>query len=295
MKNIIKIGFILILTVIIGIAVHLFYLHSLKPTESFTEDNYLKSVTNKTALIIVADDDDATLFSGTTSILAANGWDVSFMCFYTDLYKPEVNPIRRQEMQNIQEIQGLKNLELIDFTIRRRLDTIEKPWLPIPYDKFSENFEIDSLRMYISQAIEKYKPTVVFTLDDVIGFYGNPAHVLVSQTIINICKEHKKSVNFPVERVYQCVWPYSQAEKIMKKVPTYDKGKKIYQCDGMPVPDVEIDISSYGSTKKKVLVAHASQHNNIKRFIKYYHYYPGWLYFRIFDKEYFKVFRTDQP
>ena len=288
MKKSIKIVSIIVISAIVGIALHIYYLYSLSPSENFPEDTYLKSVTNKTALILVAHDDDATLFSGTTSMLAANGWDVSLMCYYTEFWEPEVNPIRKQEMKNIKEIQGLKNLELIDFTIRRRLDTIEKPWLPIPYDKFSENFEIDSLRMHISQAIEKYKPTVVFTLDDVIGFYGHPEHVLVGQTVVNICREYKDSTDFSVKKVYQCVWPFSQTEKIMKKIPTYGKGKKIYQCDGMPVPDVEIDISSYGSTKKNVLDAHVSQYNNIARYVKYYHYYPGWFYFRIFDKEYFK-------
>jgi len=293
MKKLIKYGIGLALTAIIGIGAHIFYLYSLRPTEKFPEDTYLKSVTKKTALIIVAHDDDATLFSGTTSMLAATGWDISFVCFYTDLYKPEVNPIRKQEMQNIQEIEGLKNLELIDFRLRRRLDTVKKGYLPIPYDEFSENFEIDSLRMYIFQAIEKYQPTIVFTLDDVIGFYGNPEHVLVSQTVVNICREYKDSTDFSVKRIYQCVWPYSQAEKIMKNIPTYHKGKKIYVCDGMPAPDVEIDISSFGSTKKKVLAAHASQHNNIKRYIKYYHYYPAWLYFSIFNKEYYKVTSVD--
>lgn len=289
MKNFKKIGIVIIITAIIGVAAHIFYLHSIRPTENFPEDTYLKTVTNKKALIVVAHDDDATLFSGTTSMLAAIGWDISFVCFYTDLYKPEVNPIRYKEMQNIQEIQGLKNLELIDLRLRRSMDTIDKPWLPIPYHEFSENFEIDSLRFFILQAIEKYQPTVVFTLDDVIGFYGNPEHVLVSQTVVNICREYKDSLEFPVKRIYQCVWPFSQAEKVMKKIPTYHIGKKIYGCDGMPAPDVEIEISSFGSTKKKVLAAHVSQHNSIKRYIKCYHCYPAWLYFRIFNKEYFRI------
>ena len=252
MKKLIKYVIGLALTVIIGIALHISYLYSLRPTENYPEDTYLKSVNKKKALIIVAHDDDATLFSGTTSMLAATGWDVSFVCFYTDLYKPEVNPIRREEMENIQEIEGLTNIELIDLRLRRSMDTIEKPWLPIPYDEFPDNFEIDSLRTYILKAIEKYQPIVVFTLDDVIGFYGHPEHVLVSKTIVNICTEYKDSTDFSVKRIYQCVWPYSQAEKIMKNIPTYHRGKEIYVCEGMPAPDVEIEISLFGSTKKKV-------------------------------------------
>lgn len=293
MKKIIKIGVILIFTIIIVIVAHFFHLHSLRPSENFQEDTFLKSVTKKTALIIVAHDDDATLFSGTTSLLAANDWNISFECFYTNLYKPEINPIRKQEMINIKEIEGFKNLELIDFTVRRCLDTIKTPWLPIPYDEFSENFKIDSLSMFILQAIEKYQPTVIFTLDDLIGFYGHPEHVIVGQTVVNICREYKDSLNFPVKKIYQSVWPRSQAEKIMKNIPTYHKGKNIYKCEGMPTPDVEIDISSFGSTKKKVLKAHTSQHRSIKRYFKYYHFYPAWIYFKIFNKEFFKVVSVD--
>lgn len=294
MKKLKKIGTGLVLAVIIGIVANIIYLYSLRPTEDYPEDNYLNSVNNKTALIVVAHDDDATLFSGTTSMLADKGWDVSFMCFFTDLYKPEVNPIRKQEMKNIQKIQALKNLELIDLRLRRSMDTIQKPWLPIPYNELSENFEIDSLRMYILQAIQKYQPTVIFTLDDVIGFYGHPEHVLVGRTVANICKEYKDSTNFSVKKIYQCVWPFSRTEKIMKKIPTYGKGKKIYQCTGMPVPDVEIDISSYGSVKKKVLAAHVSQQGSIRRYMKYYRYYPGRIYFSIYDKEYFKMISVDK-
>ena len=83
-------------------------------------------------------------------------------------------------------------------------------------------------------------------------------------------------------------------EKIMKNIPTYHKGKKIYVCDGMPAPDVEIDISSFASTKKEVFLAHASQHRNIERYYSFYQYYPGWLYFGIFNKEYFRIINIDE-
>ena len=114
MKKIIKIGVIIILIGICTVAAHIIYLFTLTPEEKYSEDTYLRSEKKKTALIIVAHDDDAVIFSGTTSLLAANGWDISFMCFYTDLWKPEDNPKRRKlEMEKVLEIEGLKNLELI--------------------------------------------------------------------------------------------------------------------------------------------------------------------------------------
>ena len=293
MKQIKKFGIAIILIGICAVAAHIIYLFTLTPKDKYPEDTYLKTEQKKSALIIVAHDDDAAPFSGTTSLLAANGWDISFLCFYTDYWRPEDNPTRKLEMKNIAEIQGLKNIELIDFTITNRLDTMEKPWMPIPYNKFPDYFKIDSLKMYIQDAINKYKPNVIFTLDSDIGFYGHPEHVLVAQTVVDVCSSYKDTLGFSVRKIYQYVWPKSQAEKIMGNSDVYSEGKRIYGCDGMPSPDVQINISLFSKTKKRVFLAHASQHRNLKKFFPYYHYYPGWLYFGIFNKEYFRIINID--
>jgi hypothetical protein len=164
MKKIRIIGISIILIGICAVSAHIIYLYTLRTNEKYLQDTYLKNVQNKTALIIVAHDDDAAPLSGTTSLIAANGWDISFMCFYTNLYRPEEKPIRKLEMKKAAEIQGFKNLELIDFTLRNCLDTVKQPWIPIPYEKFTDNFKIDSLKLYILNAIQRYHPSVIFSL-----------------------------------------------------------------------------------------------------------------------------------
>ena len=148
--------------------------------------------------------------------------------------------------------------------------------------------------MYVLKAIKKYNPSVIFTLDNEIGFYGNPEHVLVGQVAVEICSLYKDSSNFSVKKIYHGVFPYSQAEKIMGKGKVYTEGKKIYRCNGMPTPDVQINISSFTTIKKKIFLAHASQHRNLKKFYPFYHYYPGWLYFGIFNKEYFRIISFEE-
>ncbi len=293
MKKIRIIGISIISIGICAVAAHIIYLYTLKPNEKYPQDSYLRNEQNKTALIIVAHDDDAAPFSGTTSQLAANDWVISFMCFYTDYWRPEENPIRKLEMKEVAEIQGIKNLELIDFTLRNHMDTVKQPWMPIAYDKFIDDFKTDSLKMYILNAIQRYHPSVIFTLDNVIGAYGHPEHVLVSQSIMEVCSLYKDSTDFTVKKIYQSVLPASQAEKILGKMDVYSEGKRIYGCDSIPAPDVQINISSYETTKKKVFLAHKSQHRNLKKFIPYYHYYPGWLYFGIYNKEYFRIINID--
>jgi hypothetical protein len=40
--------------------------------------------------------------------------------------------------------------------------------------------------------------------------------------------------------------------------------------------------------KKQVMLTYASQERNLKKIWPYYEVYPHWLYFKIFDKEYFR-------
>lgn len=283
---------IIAVLILIGIAVCIFlgqivYLFTLTPKEHYPNDTYLQNEQNKTALVVVAHDDDAGLFSGTTSLLAANGWSVNFLCFYTTLHRPEDNPIRKLEMHQIAKIQGLDNLDLRDFSIAR--DKSKIIYMPIPYEEFPEYYKIDSLSKIINESITKFSPSIIFTLDNVIGYYGHPEHVLVGQVVEEICKSNKDSTDFPVNKIYQVVYPPSMAEKFMSKKGTYQSGKEIYNCVGMPEPDIQIDISNFATKKKRVLLAHASQHRNIKKYVPYYRIIPGWIYWRIFKYEYFKI------
>jgi len=95
MEQIQRIGIAIILIGICTVAIYIIYLFVLTPKEKYPKDTYLKYQQKRSALIIIAHDDDAATFSVTTSLLAANGWDISFMCFYNDFCKPEKNPIRK--------------------------------------------------------------------------------------------------------------------------------------------------------------------------------------------------------
>ena len=113
----------------------------------------------------------------------------------------------------------------------------------------------------------------------------------MSKVVKEICLLFKDSLDFSVKKVYQNVLPESQSEKIIGDWSSFIEGKKIYNCNGIPRPDVQINISSCAMIKKKVFLAHASQYRNLKKFYPYYNYYPGWLYFRILNKnnEYFRI------
>ena len=298
MTRLFKFLIAVIITAAICISLHLYYLSTLAATENYPEDSYLETAPNKTALIIVAHDDDMVGSSGTISMLCQAGWKVREMCFYQQgglyLEKNRIkNPVRKKSLEQVAKIQGMWGIDPVDLNFRNDMNT-EKPYMPMPYSKFPENYKIDSLNTIIGNYIEQYKPTVIFSLDNIIGGYGNPDHVLIGQLVVNYCREHKHDAGFTVKKIYQPVFAPSLAERVLRKLPVYIEAKKVYQCDGMPLPDVQINIYPYASQKKEAMVAYTTEQNSLRKFWPYYHWYPSWIYFRIFDRDFFKVIDVDK-
>ena len=288
-----KVIIIAIGLVFLSIAVHLGYLHSLSANEKYPGDEYLLNATDKSALIIVAHDDDMAGSSGTMSLLCRNGWKIREMCFYQQggLYREKdslKNPIRKKSLAEVAQIQGLQGTDPVDFNFRNDMET-EKSYMPMPYSQFHSNYKLDSLRSIISKYIHEYKPSVIFTLDDLMGGYGHPDHVLISQLIVEYCRMHKNDSGFTVRKIYQPVFPPSLAERVLGKMPVYNEARKVYQCSGMPLPDVQVDITEYARQKKQTMLAYTTEQNSLTKIWPYYNWYPSWLYFRIFDRDFFRV------
>ena len=275
------------MVVIIAVSAHLYWLTRLNDSEVFPRDTYLDSETNKTALIIVAHDDDAIGCAGTVSELTKKGWKVHFLTFYGN-WRKEDNALRKKEVEQVANIQQLSSVDLIDFPIQKT-DTVREPWMPIPYAAMTDYMQVDSIKIIIAEAIKKYKPSVVFTLDNVIGGYGHPEHVCVSQSVIDVCKEMKIGGLSSVNKIYQAVFTKTLNENILKDNPAFIAAKNVYQVDGSPIPDVEVNIYNSSKEKKEVMLAYHSQKRNLKKIWPFYHVYPHWLYFKIFDKEYFRI------
>jgi LmbE family N-acetylglucosaminyl deacetylase len=270
------------------------YLISISAKEDYAEDTYLDKESNKVALIIVAHDDDAVSCAGTISKLCKSGWALRELCFYQEsgLYRKKdsiKNPKRKLSLANAARIQGLAGVESIDLNIRTKLDTTKAAYMPIPYDQFPVYFQTDTLYELITAFIEKYRPSVIFTLDDVMGGYGHPEHILVSQLILKYCRNNKSNAGFSVKKIYQPVFPPSLSESILAGNMTYESAKKIYRIPGMPLPDVQVNIYGTSVQKKEAMRAYITEQNSLKRIWPYYQYYPAKLYFKIFNREFFRV------
>jgi hypothetical protein len=122
---------------------------------------------------------------------------------------------------------------------------------------------------------------------------------------------------FPVKMIYQSVYPESQTEGVMVKYhklhyfrnfwwirrliknrgfdeSIYTKAKNIYNCDGMPAPDIQFRIDTLSVHKRRFNDSWApSEKRIIKRFIPFCYRYPHWVYYKMFNYEYFRSIRLE--
>lgn len=267
-------------------------LQTFAPIENYEDDVFLDTVKNKRALVIVAHDDDDCGMSGTIAKLTLAGWQIKSFSFEShNSSKTGKNPT---------EIICLGNeLILNDGDYRKGLDTMSNPYLPIPYEQIDGQFYTSKIKPVLIRKINEYNPSVIFSLDNEKGGYGHPEHVYISQLVKDLFDE--KKIN--VQRIYQGVLTNWMEQKIMdewldKKIKKWGFqnvstiANEVYQIDGMPEPNVQINISEVAKTKMEYLRAYDEVvKKNIRKFIPYYEKIEPETYFTIFDREFFRVLK----
>lgn len=290
MRKFITWAFVLLFIAILS---HFFYLRTKAPKESYPDDTWLSRVENKKALIIVAHDDDAISCAGTITQLCKKGWNIKELCFYNkvnDQKKLARNAQRQIDIQKVKKIEGLSSFEFVTLPFRNLelLSTLE--YMPITKDEFDKQYNKNSLLFYIRRLIDDHKPSVIFTLDNQLGGYGHPDHKLVSQLVYDECMRRAKDSSFSVKFIYQGVFTPSMNENIVNGLPVYQAALKTYGQTN-PLPDVQVNITSVGAEKKNILKAYTTEQNSLKKFWPYYQFYPASIYFRLFNREFFKTIK----
>ena len=119
---------------------------------------------------------------------------------------------------------------------------------------------------------------------------------LIIQLVLDLFKEGKISVQW----IYQSViTKHMEAEidKWMKpKMEKWGypqagpKANEIYGIEGMPEPDVQINITEQAETKMTYLRTYPENvRKNLRKFIPYYEEFDAEPYFSLFDREFFRI------
>ncbi len=258
-------------------------------TETYPADTYLDTIANKKALIIVAHDDDDCMMSGTIAKLTANGWTIKQLSF-------EVHNTPGENRNAAHIICEGSEKILEDGLYRPGMDTMKYPYMPIPYEEIEKQFLHEKVAAALITRVNEFNPSVLFTLDNIKGGYGHPDHVFISQLVLDLFKEDKINAQL----IYQgVITRHMEAEIDRWQKPKMEKwgypqpgpaADKLYGIDGIPEPDVQINITAQAETKMTYLRTYPENvRKNFRKYIPYYEEFDAKLYFSIFDREFFRI------
>lgn len=229
----------------------------------------------KRAMAIWAHPDDEVTSAGTFAAMTRGGADLTLVYLTageaardTGYSRAELAQVRRREAQAAGDLLGASQVVVLDFPdggLTRTDPTI--------------------VRAAIADLIERHAPDVVISFDEKVGFYGHPDHVMTGRWVREVVESGAPSVR----RLYQATLPNALVQLALKLVAAF---RDHYPKDpeaGLPAPTVAVKIAGQAAVKRRLLDVHASQAKIIADVQPYYDKAPAWLYYRLFDREYFAL------
>jgi N-acetylglucosamine malate deacetylase 2 len=230
-------------------------------------------------LAIFAHPDDEIMIAGTYHKLNKEKNVTSVLATFTRgeagstgglVPKEKLAETRTKELEKSAKILNIDHLEVYDYPDSGLVST-----------------DPESIKETIRKLIKKYEPTTVITYDDVVGLYGHPDHVVMSKLTKEVVTEEMQKENTPVKRLYFATLPQPMIDLALKLSPTF---KERYPRDkGLPEPTIAYPMASEASARKQVLLAHKTQWQTVASVQPYHEKVPSWIYYRIFDREYFHL------
>ena len=223
-------------------------------------------------LYVVAHPDDEVLMSGTLSLLKRK-YRLPVKGLYLthgedgptfDLVpKSGLLERRTQELSRVNELLRLDEMTVCDYP-----------------DRYLAQQDFDVVCETVRREAEAFAPTYVFTFDESIGMYGHTDHVTAGRAAVRVAKTLAG-----VKGVFQMTLPGGMLTLALKLSRTFRE--RYDPARGLPKPNVAANIYRWRNTRFAVTRAHETQTAVMRELQPYYEKLPRWLYYAIFDREYF--------
>ncbi|WP_310540032.1 PIG-L family deacetylase [Phenylobacterium sp.] len=141
-----------------------------------------------------------------------------------------------------------------------------------------------AVKNMLRKRIDYWKPRVLISFDERIGYYGHPDHVAVGRWARDLAQEENA-----IRRLYQATLPKPLIRLALKLVAAFRDNYPSDPQAGLPAPTVAVPIARFAGAKRRLLDVHASQAKVIADVQPGYNKLPAWLYYRLFDREYFAL------
>jgi len=182
----------------------------------------------------------------------------------------ELGRIRKQELLAVGKLLGVDNQEVLDFP-----------------DGDLKGIPADTLKDVIREKIHKYKPTILFSYDEIVGLYGHVDHRVTAQYVKDIFLEERGQPDFSAKKLYQVTLPKPMIDVALKISKTFQQNYPKDPSKGLPIPTMAVRIAEVGKFKRDAMLLHQSQRPTFNDMQPYFDKLPPFIYYRIFDKEYF--------
>lgn len=227
------------------------------------------------AMAIWAHPDDEITCAGALAGMAHGGVELTLVYLTageaakdTGYSRDELARVRRAEAQAAGAHLGAAHVEVLAFP-----------------DGGLPRSDAGAAKAAIAGLIERFQPSLVVSFDEKVGFYGHPDHIQTGRWVREVIEQGAPSVR----RLYQATLPKAMIALAMKLVSAFRDNYPQAPEDGLPAPSVAVNIVAHGRRKRRLLDVHASQAKVIADVQPYADRVPHWLYYRLFDREYFTL------
>ncbi|RPA69515.1 PIG-L family deacetylase [Cyclobacteriaceae bacterium YHN15] len=274
-------GFVLIVTVLIMIILSFGMIvggkYMLHDSGIPLKTQLIEETSPQKIMTFFAHPDDEIAVGGTLLALKKSGHKLVMVCLTKGEAGPtgglveqdELGETRALELAKVAEILGAEKLELFDFP-----------------DSGLSGIEMDTIKGLALEMIQKHQPDYIVSYDSRVGLYGHPDHRKVSQAMEEVYLEQKGNADFPVKKLFQVTLSPKQIKIALQLAPGFQRNYP-KEGPGLPIPDFAVKTTPYFSTLEKMMDAHATQQEVFRDLLPYREEIPGFIYSRIFDREYF--------
>lgn len=233
-----------------------------------------------TVLAIWAHPDDEITCAGALSQMAKAGARVVLVYLTrgeaaqdTGYTPDELVKVRTLEAKAAGRLLGADAVEVLDFP-----------------DGGLSRIDPEKAKAAIAELIGRYRPQVLVSFDEKVGFYGHPDHVRTGMWVRELFENPTREGAWP-RLLYQVTLPRALVRLALRLVDAFRNNYPKGKGEGLPPPQIAVNIAGEALTKRALLDVHASQARIIADVQPYYDRLPAWLYYRLFDREYFVQLR----
>lgn len=223
-------------------------------------------------MYVVAHPDDEVLMSGTLSLLKRR-YNLPVKALYLthgedgptyDLVpKSGLKQRRTQELGQVKKVLALDEMVVCDYP-----------------DRYLADQDFDAVCQTVQREMEAFAPTYIFTFDENIGMYGHTDHVTAGKAAVRTAKQADG-----LKGVFQMTLPSGMLALALKMSKTF---RERYDTErGLPQPNVAANIYRWRKYRYAVTRAHETQTAVMRELQPYYDKLPRWLYYAVFNREYF--------